>query len=292
MKKAVAIGTFDGLHLGHRTVLDTLKAECFKRNLLPYIYTFANIPTEFLTNEKNLRIMTADEKLNELNKLGFNDIIIKTFNSDYAKMTREQFLYELNEMQVLLCVVGSSFTFGCGGRGTPGDLKEIGKKYGIDVIILPTVKKNGKIVSSSYIRELIINGDIKTANELLTRPYAVSGEVIHGEHLGKKLGFPTANQMYTIEKLYPKNGVYAAKTDLNGKNYRCVTNVGTKPTVEGGVAGVETHIIGFDGDLYGREIKVEFLDFIRPECKFPNTELLIKSIKNDINRVKGAGRRK
>lgn len=282
MKKAAAIGTFDGLHSGHRSVLNTLMMESGKRNLLPYIYTFSNIPAEFLKSEKHIRIMSLKEKLNELNRLGFYDIILKTFDDEYSKISPQQFVHELSELDISLCVVGSSFTFGSRGKGTPDILTKLCARSGIETLVLEPVSMDGKIVTSSRIRTLIANGDIINANKLLTRPYTVLGEVVHGKHLGKKLGFPTANQICVSEKLYPKNGVYASRVILNEKEYRCVTNVGVQPTVEGSRADVETHIIGFDGDLYNSELKVEFLRFLRPERKFPNTDLLIKMIKRDI----------
>lgn len=282
MKKAVAIGTFDGLHLGHQAVLNTLISESEKRKLLPYIYTFSNIPAEFLKNENHIRIMSLKEKLNELNRLGFYDIIIKTFDDEYSKISQEQFVYELRELDFSLCVVGSSFTFGALGSGTPDSLTKLCKKFGMETIILPRIEQDGKAVTSSRIRSLIASGDIINANKLLTRPYTVSGEVVHGKGLGKKLGIPSANQICINEKLYPKNGVYATQVNLDGKEYRCVTNVGVQPTVEGGKKAVETHIIGFSGDLYNKELKVEFLRFLRPERKFSSTDLLIKTIKRDI----------
>ncbi len=278
MQIGLALGTFDGVHKGHCKVIETLKEQCAKKNLLPCAYTFYNVPAEHLSNITNIRIMNPEEKQQTLGEFGLHKIFISEFDDAFASISPHDFVKSLGELGAKLLVVGESFTFGQGGHCTPAELSAIATTHGMDVVICETVYN----ISSSKIRELIKGGDILNANALMKNPYSVLETVVHGRHLGTQLGYPTANQVCEKYKLLPKNGVYATRVTIDGQTYRCITNVGAQPTVPKGEITVETHIIDFHGDLYGKTLKVEFLYNIRPEKKFSGVDTLVEQIKKDI----------
>ena len=178
-------------------------------------------------------------------------------------------------------VCGFNFTFGARGAGNIEILEKLCRSNGLELTVLPPVVSNSLTVSSSVIRDAIESGDVKLANSLLGRPYSITEEVVNGQHLARTLGFRTANQLYPENKAVLRYGVYSVRVAVGRKKYLGISNVGIRPTVNGSLLCVETHILDFDGDLYGKKLTVEFIDFIRPEQKFPSIDALAEQIKRE-----------
>lgn len=279
-RTAIALGMFDGVHLGHRAVLELAQKE--KENgLLPSIFTFS--PNAVLRKSSG----TSGFIYSHLQKLSLLEGFGGVFSADFKivkPFTGEDFvqryLRDMSNAAVVCC--GADFRFGRGASCGVDDLRRFGEKYGFEVKTAEDVCIDGMVVSSGEIRRRLIEGDVAGANKLLGRPYFIQGKVVHGAELGRTIGFPTINQTYEEGQLVPKYGVYASRITIDGKTFSAVTNIGVKPSV--GYEGspiAETHIIGFSGDLYGKTIVTELLGFIRPERKFDSVEELKMQIAED-----------
>lgn len=275
---AIAIGKFDGIHLGHQLLINGLLEEKnLGRTSLVLSFDFGNMVKK--------SIYTSDEKAYYLSKLGIDILLEYPFTKEFASYTPENFVKEclVEKLGVCSIYVGSDFHFGCGRSGNVALLKELGNEYGFEVHALEKQTLNGKIVSSTAIRDMM-ETHFYIANEMLGNPYFVYGEVVHGNHLGRTIGFPTINQVISEQKLVPPFGVYASRILIDSIYYRGISNLGVKPTIDGvRQTGLETYILDFDGDLYGRELQTELLYFIRPEEKFESIDELKKQIVNDIS---------
>lgn len=277
-KSAVALGLFDGVHLGHRAVLK-LSAES---GLLPSVFTFS----PDAVSEKNAAgyIYGQEEKTKIIHSCGIEKIYSADFN-EVRELSGEEFVKNIliGEMNAGFVCCGNNFRFGKNAScGTP-ELHELGRKYGFEVRTADSVKSDNEIVSSTEIRKALLDGNAVKAAIFLGNPYTISREVIHGAHLGSTIGFPTANQIFESGQLVPKFGVYASRAVIDGEYYRAITDIGIKPTVNyNGLPLAETHIIDFAGDLYGRKIDIEIMEFIRPEMKFTSIDELKKQISGDI----------
>ncbi len=285
-KTSVALGLFDGIHLGHRKVLG-LALNNRENGTIPAVFTFA--PENVLNKPtgKDGFIYNSDEKFRILQNMGFNRIYSPDF-SKVCNMSGEDFakeiLFEKLNASDVFC--GNDFRFGRNASCGAEDLRKFGEKFGFCVFITDDAFYNGSVVSSGEIRQLLLNGDINRANLLLGMPYAVSAEVVNGAKLGRTIGFPTANQLFVENQLVPKFGVYRAETEIDGVTYSAMTNIGRKPTVNyGGFPLAETHICGFSGNIYGRTIQVRLLEFIRSEKKFGSVEELTAQIAEDMKTV-------
>lgn len=284
-KTSAALGLFDGIHLGHRRVLE-LALKNAEKGLAPAVFTFE--PDTVLKKPSGCDgyIYTAEEKTRILEKMGFDRIFSPSF-ADICGLSGEDFARDIlaKKMNVAAVCCGRDFRFGKKASCGVEELRKFGEKYGFQVFIAEDASLDGKIVSSGEIRRLLTNGDITRANRLLGAPYAVSAEVVNGAALGRTIGFPTANQLFGNNQLVPKFGVYKAETTIDGVTYAAMTNIGVKPTVEyGGIPLAETHICGFSGDIYGRIIQVRLLEFIRPEKKFGSVNELKKQITDDLQK--------
>lgn len=282
-KTSITLGKFDGVHLGHRMLMDrVINAE--KNGCLPTVFTFDKFPTQVLLNKPMSVILTEEEKENLLNVLGIKRYVLYPFHEKTASMEPEEFVEEIlvKTMKVSELYVGTDFRFGKGRKGNVSLLEELSKRYGF---YFQAVKKRlyqEEEVSSSRIRECIINGDIEDANEMLGMSYRICGEVIHGNQLGHKIGVPTINQRIPEEKILPRLGVYCARVTINGKVYYGIANVGCKPTVQENVLyGVETHLFECSENFYGCEAQTELLHFVRPEQKFESVEALKLQLERD-----------
>lgn len=285
-KTSVALGLFDGIHLGHRKVLE-LAIKNAEKDYIPAVFTFE--PHTVLKKPTGCDgyIYTAAEKLRVLKNMGFRYVYSPDF-SDICGLSGEEFARDIlaGRMNAASVCCGSNFRFGKKASCGITELCEYGKKYGFEVYVAEDEFFEGTIVSSGEIRRFLINGDIKQANRLLGASYAVSAEVVAGAALGRTIGFPTANQLFEDNQLVPKFGVYRAETEIDGITYRAMTNIGTKPTVNyGGKPLAETYISGFSGDIYGRTIQVRLLEFIRPEKKFSSVDELKKQISEDLQKT-------
>lgn len=278
----VVLGTFDGVHMGHRSLISHALKKARVDGKRCIIYTFSNHPMSLFCKTPRL-LMTADERIKELEKTGVDEVVADEFNFEIANMSPLDFVKMLKMRFNMSCAVaGYNYSFGKGGKGSVETLKALGKEEGISVIVCDKVLYEGESVSSTRIRECIENGDIINANAMLKDRYSLSGKVVANKHIGTKIGFPTANIEADFEKVLPKAGVYATSVTVFNKQYNSVTNIGTNPTVFGDKLTIETHIIGFDENIYGENITVEFIDYIRSDKRFNSLEELKEQIKKDI----------
>ncbi len=279
---SVALGKFEGVHLAHQKLLFSMKQYAENYNLKPLVFTFDPHPNHYFLNSFNA-ITTLAEKKMIFNQMGF-EFVIYPFDEHIVKKSPQQFVEDIlaKQFNCKAITVGSGFAFGKDRSGTCETLIEISKKLGIHVNVVPLMLDNGIKISSSNIRDLISKGQLQEAKRLLGRPYFILGSVVYGEQRGRTIGFPTVNIEANNEKLYPPNGVYATKTLYNGVFYKSVTNIGIKPTFGGTIKNIETHILGFNEYVYGKNIAVYFYERIRGEQKFENVSDLIEAVKKDI----------
>lgn len=272
---AAALGSFDGLHLGHRQVIgNTLSAP----GLRPAVITFQQNPSVSLQKKPVPLLTTNEQKLALLEEMGVEVVYLLPFDR-IRDMEPEDFveaLYRVCRVRALSC--GFNFRFGKNGRGDAGLLKELCREKGIELSVTPPVSVAGETVSSTRIRACLEQGDVQQAGQLLGRPFGYDFEVTHGRRLGRTWGTPTINQPFPAGYVLPRFGVYASLVEVEGQKYYGVTNIGVKPTVGSDCALSETWIPEFSGDLYGKKVPVELLDFIRPERKFDSLDQL----KNEI----------
>ncbi len=281
-KTAITIGMFDGVHIGHRALLREMFRIAKKENLVPVVYTFSRHPIKE-TKRKYLTLLS--ERLYLLEKLGVSRVFVARLDDDFMRMTPEEFFGTeiVARMNARAVIVGENFRFGIGRTGTVETLKKLGEKSGISVEALPLVSLNGVKVSSSLIHSLVENGEIEKANTFLGYPFFVSGKIVRGKGIGRLLGFPTANVFYNNGyKVLPERGVYVTYAEVSGKIYESVTNIGFNPTFESSeVIKIETHFLDVEANLYGKEILLHFLKYIRPERKFSSKTELVERIKED-----------
>ncbi len=281
---AVTLGNFDGVHMGHRRLIQLTKEYAEKENLKSVVFTFWPHPMFIFQNkEHSALIMAPEEKKYAMEQMGIDLYIEYPFTKEFASMSPEDFANDLifDKMNCKVLVVGENYHFGHRHAGDYKLLMELGKKRGVKVIYVPSVMYGEERVSSTRIRNCLVERDIDMANRLLTVPYYILGTVAQGKKLGRTIGFPTINIVAEPIKLFPPNGVYATKTVYNGKSYFGVTNVGLNPTVNGQYKTVETYLFDFHEVVYGESIKTYFFQWIRDEQKFPNVEALKEQLKRD-----------
>ena len=281
---AIAIGVFDGVHLGHRSLLNRAFRIAEEIKGPKVVFTFGGHPLSVVAPESVppalsspalRRVIFAD--------LGADFVLEEPFTAELSKMSAEDFLRKLQSfLAPKVIVVGENFTFGEGGRGTPEYLLSRGEEMGFRGENVPLFRFADETVSSTRIRRLLASGDVKTAALLLGRPFEIRGKVIHGEARGRTLGFPTANLALPKEYACPATGVYATNVVLeDGSSRMAVTNIGKNPTFGGVTNRVEAHILDFAGDLYEKEITVKFAHRLRGEKRFPTAKALAKQIRED-----------
>jgi len=284
----IAIGNFDGLHLGHQKVINEAKKKAKKNNLPFGIMTFEPVPVMFFnSNIKNHRINSLKQKKLQLKKFKLDFLIIIKFNKKFSSLTAEQFIMKIinNKTKCRFLYVSKNFKFGYKRQGNIQMLKKYEKLYDFKSIITKPYKKKNKIISSTLIRQKIISGKIREANKLLNREWRVEGKVIKGQKRGRKISFPTCN-LKLNDYIIPRLGVYAVK--INGLKFskKGIANIGFRPTFNGKNLLLETNIFGINKNLYNKEISVSFRRFIRREKKFKDLEHLKKQIKIDIKKAK------
>ncbi|MEG2512990.1 MAG: bifunctional riboflavin kinase/FAD synthetase [Acetivibrio sp.] len=275
-KSAVCLGKFDGLHIGHRQLIQygiSMKKEGYRS----VVFSFLMNPRLLKNTGDFSLIYTEEEKKDILERAGVDVLISYPFDVEMFSMEPECFIEEIlvDKLDAKVVIVGSDFRFGHNRRGNVELLVKLSEKYGYRVKIFEQVMYKDEIVSSTRIRDCIKKGDIEEANHMLSEPYCVIGEVLHGRKIGRTLGMPTTNIIPEEVKLLPPNGVYASKTWLDGKEYAGISNVGVKPTVGAEEKRlIETFIFDYSGDLYGKRLKVDLYVFERPEKKFNSLEEL------------------
>jgi riboflavin kinase/FMN adenylyltransferase len=282
---AVTIGTFDGVHIGHRKLLDRLINDAKLLNLKATVLTFFPHPRMVLQQDANIKLLnTIDEKIRILEKIGLDYLMIYPFSKEFSRLSATEFV-ETILVEGLSCkkiIIGYDHRFGRNRNADIKDLISFGKTYSFEVEEIPAEEIDEVSVSSTKIRKALEEGDIKTANLYLGYTYMLTGTVIHGKGLGKQLSFPTANiHIEEDYKLIPMNGVYVVKSEIENTTIYGMMNIGYNPTVSGKEKSIEVHFFDFNQDLYGKKIQVDILERLRDEHKFSSVDELKKQLNQD-----------
>jgi riboflavin kinase/FMN adenylyltransferase len=286
---AVTIGNFDGVHLGHQALLDELRQVAQQRGLQTAVVIFEPHPREFFTPQQApVRLTSLREKLEQFREIGVDRVHVCRFNAHFAKMSAADFVHALSEkMHAKFVLIGDDFRFGSGRAGDFTLMEKIGLQRGFDVRAMHSVLHDGVRVSSTAVRAALADGKIRLAREYLDRPYSISGRVVHGDATGRKLGFPTAN-LQLKHNQPPLKGIYVVEVHSDGLGVlQGVASLGVRPTVKQDAKPVlEVHLFEFDRQIYGRHLRVEFLEKLRDEEKYPSLEALTRQIALDVENAK------
>ncbi len=277
----LCLGFFDGLHLGHRTIVDRAKELAKEKNAKVALFTFDDYFSTLFKGDG--LIFNLNERFEIFEKAGIEYTILAPSINEVLSLSADAFLKELiNCYNISAVVCGYDYTFGYKGLGNVEKLKSVLIPKKIDVCVMPAFLYDGKVVSSKLIKKTLQNGDIKLVNKLLDCQYVTSGEVISGVKLGRKMGFPTLNTQFPENKKVLRSGVYKTLTEIDGVIYKSVTNFGNAPTFDRYNFVIETHVLNFNQNVYGKIIKIYFLDFIRGLYKFNSMEDLIVQLQEDV----------
>lgn len=290
----ITLGIFDGVHRGHQSILSLLSERSLTLGLPGVVITFDPHPVEIVYKKKIELLLDLSDRLSLIDQFLHSYNVLINFDSHFAEKSPEDFIRELIErLNVKEIIIGYNFQFGKGKRGNIRLLEELGQKYRFKVSIVPPVEYNGFPISSSRIRTALKNGDVNSANDMLGRPFYLKGRVIRGKGIGKEIGFPTANISIPQRIIIPRPGVYAVIGTIEGERYIGVTNVGFAPTIkrENNIS-VETYLIDLNRDIYDLLVKLEFIEWIRPEIKFDSIDQLISRIRIDIETARQIIQRK
>ena len=286
----LAIGVFDGVHRGHQAVISTSARHAHAADGTPVVVTFDPHPAKVLRPNDAPHLLTAKQhKIDLIRSLGVGHLLVLAFNRQFASTPPDEFVRQLmsNSKPLREICVGHEWSFGRNRTGNLTLLKKLGGELSFDVIGIPPVMVNGNVVSSTAIRNAIKDGDFDKAADMLGRIYSVVGTVVPGDNLGKKLGFPTANLSAHSEQ-FPPDGVYFAEAWLDGVLHHGVVNLGIRPTMakDKSQRTLEIHLLDFNEDIYGKEIEIRFLQYLRPEKKFANADALVQQIQIDVNQAR------
>ena len=280
----IALGNFDGVHQGHRVVLEPI-LNSTDASVYPSVVSFTPHPREFFTGNSLKLLTPITEKSQYLESLGIKQLVLLPFDRELANLTPRQFVEEIlvKQLQVTLISVGEDFRFGYQRKGNAIALKNLAAEFNIPVIINSLRKCSGNQVrvSSSLIRQALAEGNLTEANKMLGRSYCLIGKVVQGKQLGRTIGFPTANLQLPPDKLLPCHGVYAVKVGLDNSYLKGVMNIGDRPTVSGKTVTVEVHLLNWSGNLYDRYLTVHLERFLRPQQKFDSLDALKQQIAID-----------
>tara|TARA_B100001113_G_scaffold350885_1_gene348919 strand:- start:692 stop:1618 length:927 start_codon:yes stop_codon:yes gene_type:complete len=284
-ESVLTIGTFDGIHIGHNKILKTLVEESKKNKLSSLIITFFPHPRMILQKSNEIKMIdTMDEKIHLLEKAGIDNLIIHPFDHNFSKIRAKDFVEDIlvNKLKIKQIIIGYDHRFGKDREASVEDLKKFGLDYMFNVNEIPAQEIDSIAISSTKIREAILTGEIKKCNEFLGRNFMLTGKVVYGEGLGKKMNFPTANiKIKENYKIIPKNGVYLVKTALNSNIYFGMMNIGVRPTVGGKNKSLEIHFFNFKDNIYNKTISIEIISKIRDEEKFSSIDELKIQLKKD-----------
>lgn len=280
----VTLGKFDGVHKGHRKLIARVKEIAREHGWRTAVFTFQVSPQVCMGARRPKMLMTNEERKEVLRELDVDLLFECRFTEKIRAMEPEDFVREilLERLHVSAVVMGTDFHFGKDRAGNSEVMKQMGEKYGFLVEVLSKERYQGKEISSSYIREELALGHMEKIAELMGQPYFITGEIVHGRHLGHTLGFPTINQIPDPVKMTPPWGVYYSRTHVAGRWYPGISNIGMKPTVGGTAVGLETYLFDCSLDLYGQTARVELLSFRRPEEKFADIDELKEQMDRDI----------
>ncbi len=281
---AVTLGKFDGVHRGHRKLIAKIHELARENGWKTAVFTFDVAPQVFMGERAQKVLVTNRERAEIMRDLNVDILIECPFTEGLKSMEADAFVRNIlvEKLHASAVVVGTDFHFGKNRSGSPAFLQQQGPASGFQTIIVPKEKDDGRDISSTWIRGELAKGNVRKVRELLGYPYFIDGKIVHGRHLGHKLGFPTINQLPAPEKMLPPNGVYFSQTFVGGHLYQGISNIGVKPTVDGNHMGIETYLFDCSLDLYEQQARVELLDFRRPEKRFENLDQLKAKIDEDI----------
>lgn len=287
-KTCIALGNFDGIHIGHRDLILSMIENAEKLNISSSVLLFSEHPKDILTGKSPELLTSLEDKEELLEKIGVDIVYEKKFTKEFGELSPERFVKNIliDRLNIKSVFVGFDYRFGFKASGNIETLKKLGRKYNFKVYIIEPIYYEDSILSSSEIRKHIKKGNIKLANKMLYRNYKIKGQVVHGNKIGRTLGFPTANIKLFNNYPIPKNGVYETITIIYGKEYVSLTSVGKNPTVGGDVLKIENYILDFDMDIYDKKIELEFIKYIREEMMFESLEDLKLQMEKDLSNIK------
>jgi len=286
----LTIGNFDGVHLGHQSIFRLLTEKAGAKKGTSIVFTFQPHPLRVISPEKAPpQLTTFKHKAELISSFNIDYLICVRFTKEFSAIEAEDFVKDVlvNRIGIKEIFIGANYLFGKDRKGSPMLLKSLGRKYGFNVTVVDELKIDGLVISSSRIRSFIMDGEVEKASRFLGRPYSVDGRVIEGTGRGRSLlHIPTAN-LTTQNELLPKNGVYAVMVDLEGRRYMGATNIGYNPTFKQKVVSFEVHILDFDRDILGKELRVFFIKRLRDEMRFKDADALTQQMRRDIEMVRG-----
>ena len=281
---ALSIGMFDGVHHGHQTIIKNLNSAAQNKDLESAILTFWPHPRTVFNPNDDLKLLnTIEEKTYLLEKNKVQHLFLKEFDEEFRNLTGEEFVKQIliDKLNVKHLIIGHDHTFGKNRSGDFNLLKKMSSEYGFEIVQVEAVDFQDRHISSTQIRNALMNGEINTANEMLGYHYSVSGEVIHGKKLGRTIGYPTANISVNPLKFLPKKGAYIVDAFVKNQQFKGMLSIGNNPTVDGKSLSVEVYILDFDSDIYGEAISVNFREFLHEEIKFESLDQLIERLDED-----------
>lgn len=284
----LTIGVFDGVHLGHKHLIAQLTELARKQGLVSGVVTFSRHPREVLAPQTRLPFLTdLDQRIELLKNEGVEAVITLSFTPELAALSPKEFLGMLKKhLRMRGLVIGPDFALGRNREGNTDALRHLGQEMGFSLTVVPPLKINGEVVSSTAVRKALTEGDMKRVQSLIGRPFSLHGRVVTGDKRGAELGFPTANLDTEAEQALPAEGVYTSRAYIDDQSYPSMTNIGRHPTFGGSQRLVEVYLLDYQGDLYGRELTVDIIDRLRGEIKFDTPEELKKQIAEDVKRGK------
>ena len=283
----VVLGNFDGVHRGHQKLFEVAIKKAKEEGLQIVVFSFYPHPSWIIGNAPKPLLMSRRDKEETIKNFHIDVLIEYPFTKEFASVSAEKFFVDIlmAQLKAKVVIIGSNYYFGRNQEGNQYYLYQLGQKYHCEVCVIDTLKIDSKTISSSTIRDLIIEGDIQTANTLLGHPYTIIGQVIQGKRLGRTIGFPTINIRTERDRIYPPVGVYATKIIVYNEEYWGMTNIGYNPTVNGTDKMIETHIFDFNEQLYSQEVKIYFYKFMRSEQKFASLLLLTEQLGRDKEQI-------
>jgi len=284
----VAVGVFDGVHVGHQAIMRIVKADAAELGARSAVVTFDRDPEELVSPRRPVAYLTTlRQKVDLIAEQGMDLAVVLPLGRWLIDMPAQQFVSSIlhERLGAVQIVVGANFAFGKGRAGSVGLLREMGPDLGFEVVEVSPIKVDGLLVSSTSIRTLLADGNVEKANVLLGHPFALEGRVVAGEGIGRSIGYPTANIEPVAEEVVPGRGVYAVSVNVGGATWTGVANIGIRPTIGTRGTSIEAYIIGFSGDLYGQELAMVFHHRLRDEVQFPDVEALKLQVAHDIERA-------
>jgi len=283
----LTIGVFDGVHAGHRYLLEKLQHRAAEKNLLSGVVTFSPHPQSVLHPHNQLPwLSNLEDRVRTFQELGVNIVAVLTFTPKVAQLGAREFMSLVKkQLRMRGIMVGPDFSLGRGREGNIDLLRALGCEMEFSVEVIPSYTINGEVVSSTLIRRLLAQGDMRKVARLMRRYFQLGGKVITSDKRGRVLGFPTANLDIRPQQALPGNGIYATIAQIDGKQFSSATNIGIRPTFGEGEKTVETHLLNYKGDLYGKDMRLEFVQKLRDEQRFPSSEELKTQIEKDVREV-------